>query len=374
MSKIAIGLSGGVDSSVAASLLKSQGHQLIGVFMRFWHDVDTTSCFQCAENKCCNEESLRKIRRLCIKLDIPLVIYDFSQEFKKAVVDKFISYYAHGQTPNPCVWCNEEIKFKLFYKRAKSDYDIDYIATGHYASIQFINNHYYISQAVDSSKDQSYFLYRIPQDILPKIIFPLADYQKNQIKQMAVSEFPDFSFSTQKESQDLCFVSGDYQSFLSQRISTNFFRTGNIVNLQGDIVGRHQGLFNYTIGQRKGLTAGGGQVYYVKDIDTDHNQLIVAEKSEMLCDEVLITNIVSSPKLASATNLCSSDNNDQNMHAQIRYHSPLTSCCVVAEENDNHSTLIIKFAESQFAPAPGQHLVIYNKHLVIGGGEIKKTI
>jgi tRNA-specific 2-thiouridylase len=393
MAKIALGLSGGIDSSVAAHLLKAQGYEVIGVFMRFWHDSNP-ACSGCSENKCCNAESLQKIKRLCIELDMPLHIYNFEQEFKNKVVDNFINYYSHGLTPNPCIWCNEEIKFKLFYEKAAKDLNIDFIATGHYADLIQIDNYFYIKQGTDKTKDQSYFLYRIPQNILSKITFPLANLTKQEVRAMATRELSKYNFTSQKESQDLCFVTENYQEFVT-RHTNNLQKSGNIINLQGELIGQHNGLINYTVGQRKGITMGGGTIYYVKTIDTTNNQLIVAEHQEMLCDQITIKNIISSPKLYQSIQpqishpsnklisnqkkpkkITADQLEEGNITAQIRYHSQLTKCEIVNTETDETpektNELLIKFHQSQFAPTPGQHGVIYQNDIIVGGGEIKK--
>ena len=527
--KIAIGLSGGVDSSVAAHLLKSQGHEVIGVFMRFWREQNL-SCANCLENKCCSEESLHKIKRLCAKMDIPLKIFNFEKEFKKAVVDNFIAYYTAGKTPNPCIWCNEEIKFKLFYEKAKQDLNIDRIATGHYANIISIrqpnfhprnesptdaslseissvtdqvpntNNQYpsdkfqnsrisalvchpepetnevssraiqdpinndkfsnalksnidlmssstgspqggpdrgsrkklfYIQKGVDQTKDQSYFLYRIPQNILSQTIFPLAKLTKSEVKQIAQKEFPDFDFANQKESQDLCFVDDDYKQFISRQ-SDQLLIPGEIINTQGELIGRHQGLINYTIGQRKGISSGDGKIYYAKEIDIKNNQLIVAPHSELLYDTINIKNIIKTPLLLPESSdppwadlgwiqgvaenealrgglLSSSsirlgrnrgsrkkiDNSPPFKRgdgsplgrsgvvvtAKIRYNSPPAKCNLYdsppfqggeSRRLGDRGGLTIKFHTPQFAPTPGQHCVLYLNDIVVGGGEIFK--
>lgn len=355
MSKIAIGLSGGVDSSVSAYLLKEQGHDLIGVFMRFWHDDKCQS--QCRENTCCNADSYHLAQRLCIKLNIPLVVFDFQKEFKKHIVDEFISYYNQGKTPNPCIICNEKIKIGLFYKEAVKKLKVEKIATGHYARIKKIKNYYYLQQSADPHKDQTYFLYRLPQNILANIIFPVGDYSKEEIKNIATQELNDLNLHSKKESQDICFISDSVGEFL-QRNLDDYIKPGPIITKSGEIIGQHNGLAKYTIGQRKGINIGGGNIYYVTKIDRKKNQLIVGPKEEIFVKEIYLKKIILSPQyLVKDDFVCL---------AQVRYQSPLSR--VKVEQKSSKMKLI--FETPQFAPTPGQHCVLYDKNLIIGGGEI----
>lgn len=360
MSKIAIGLSGGVDSSVAAYLLKQQGHQVVGVFMRFWHE--TIACNQScsAENKCCNAESYHTIQRLCIKLDIPLHVFDFEQQFKRAVVDKFIKSYQSGQTPNPCVWCNEEIKFKLFYREARKKLKIDYIATGHYARLVESGNHHFLHQAADNIKDQTYFLYRIPQNILKHTIFPLGDYTKTKIKSIAQKKLKDLNLHTKSESQDLCFVPSTTQEFLQRHVSL-LNKPGNIVNQNNQIIGRHQGLINYTLGQRKGIGIGGGPKLYVTELDARNNIFRVGDKDKIFQSSIIIQKLMLPEKYLTKKAI--------TCNCQIRFGNKLSKCIV---KIINKKRAIVTFAQPQFAPTPGQHCVFYHKNFLIGGGEIKE--
>jgi len=365
--KTAIALSGGVDSAVAAYLLKQQGHDLVGVFMRFWHEPDTASCAGCVDNKCCSRDSLIRIKKICLQLEIPLLIFNFENEFKKTVVDKFIEYYQSGKTPNPCVWCNEEIKFKLLLKEALK-HGIDKIATGHYARIESVDQYYYLQRGLDKSKDQSYFLYRLNQKILKNTIFPLGNTIKKDNQKIAQKIFPLIKFNRIKESQDLCFFpESSYKPFVL-RHSRQLNQPGMIVNRQGEAIGRHDGLINYTVGQRKGIKVGGGPIWYVQQIDVKNNQLIVAEKQKILCDKINIAKILSTPKLTT-------ENADlATITAQIRSgHIPAASKIERSGTNLSFATtdsLKLIFTRPQFAPTPGQHAVIYQEDLVIGGGEI----
>lgn len=374
--KTAIALSGGVDSAVAAYKLKQSGHDLVGVFMRFWHEPADLSCANCTENKCCSKDSLIKIKKICLQLEIPLLIYNFEKEFKKAIVDKFIKYYQSGQTPNPCVWCNEEIKFKLLLKETKR-HGIDQIATGHYARIEKEDNHYYLKRGRDKTKDQSYFLYRLNQSILKKTIFPLGGTTKKNNQKIAGKIFSQLKFDQQPESQDLCFFPEDsYKPFIL-RHSQKLNQPGNIINPDGEVIGQHDGLINYTVGQRKGIKIGGGPVWYVKKINPKKNELIVADWKKILCDKITINQLITTPKLKRILPYVDKPNREVtagSLTAQIRSsHQP--AVCVICKDTTNHvptksAHLIINFHQPQFAPTPGQHCVIYQNDLIIGGGEI----
>ena len=370
--KIAIGLSGGVDSSVAAYILKQQGHELVGVFMRFWHDDATTSCPDCIENKCCSQESLQKIKRLCVRLDIPLKIVDFRLPFKKAVVDRFVSYYQHGLTPNPCIWCNEEIKFKLFLQQAQRELNVEKIATGHYADIKCMDDFYYLQKSADTKKDQTYFLYRLDQNILKKTIFPLGQISKKEVWHIADQELADLDFNRSHESQDLCFYpEKSYHAFLA-RHTHNLSQEGNIVNPQGNIIGRHSGLLNYTIGQHKGINIGDSRKHYVLKIDAKNNTITVGQRSEILCDKIYIHNIITSPILSShlVSNPKTSPKRTDSypLSAKIRSQNTLADCGLRKTCQTNRIQVVFK--QSQLAPTPGQHCVIYQDNLIVGGGEI----
>lgn len=355
MSLTAIGLSGGVDSAVAALLLKESGHDLVGVFMKFWQPPQTGICLSCRENTCCNRESYLRAKRLCVYLGIPLVIYDFSQEFKQKVVDQYIKYYQSGRTPNPCIWCNEHIKFKLFFQRAKKEYKIDHIATGHYAQIKNINNHYYLKKAKDLSKDQTYFLYRLSQNILPQIVFPLGKISKEEVKNIAATKLKKFTFHATKESQDLCFLPDDQTKDI---LLTNI-GSGPIKDCHNNILGVHQGINKYTIGQRHGLNiANHPGPFFVTRLEPKTNTIFVGNKSGAYASHISLKKIIASPMLI----------NKKKYTAKTRSQSRAEKCVVLIVNN----TISLQFAKPQFAPTIGQHTVIYNHDIVVGGGEINR--
>ncbi|MFA4930779.1 MAG: tRNA 2-thiouridine(34) synthase MnmA, partial [Patescibacteria group bacterium] len=263
--------------------------------------------------------------------------------------------------PNPCVWCNEDIKFTMLYQKANQDLSINNVATGHYANIETINDYQYIKRGKDAKKDQSYFLYRVPPDILKHTIFPVGNMTKTQVKKLADKYLPDFHFHQKKESQDLCFYPEDsYQSFIG-KYARQLTKPGIIVNEKGERVGEHSGLVNYTVGQRQGLRIGGGEIYYVKRIDTEQNKLIVSQRSHILCDNIKLIHPILTPVLL--------QKRSNIFQVQIRYgHNPAN--CQVNISRD-YKNITLKFEKAQFAATPGQHAVIYQKNIVIGGGEIR---
>lgn len=355
MSLTAIGLSGGVDSAVAALLLKESGHDLIGVFMKFWQPPQSDSCLSCRENTCCNRESYLRAKRLCVYLGIPLIIYDFGQEFKKTVVDQFVKYYQSGRTPNPCIWCNEHIKFKLFLQRAKKEFQVDKIATGHYANIIKIDDYYYLQTALDQKKDQTYFLYRLTQNILKKTVFPLGEITKEKVKKIAATELKKFTFHSTKESQDLCFLPDNQtKSNLLANLGPGSIKTAN-----NQIVGIHDGINKYTIGQRHGLNiANKPGPFYVTNLDQKTNIVYIGSKSEACASEITLKNAIISPMLMS----------NNKYLVKLRSQSLPKECII----NIVNKTIHLRFIKSQFAPTIGQHSVIYNNDMILGGGEITK--
>ena len=339
MVKVIVAMSGGIDSSVAAALLKGHGFSVIGVFMKFWH----------ASNA---EIRARKVAKI---LKIPFYVFNFEKEFKKRIVDYFLKEHKNGNTPNPCVLCNKEIKFGLLLKKALA-LSADYIATGHYARIiqnTKIKNQndnskckiFKLLRAKDENKDQSYFLWRLNQEQLKHILFPIGDYTKRQVKKMARKfKLPVLDVS---ESQEICFIRGSVNSFLKKYLKE---KPGNIIDTEGKVIGKHFGLWFYTIGQRKGIGLPGGP-YYVLDKDFKKNLLIVTKKKKDLYKKKLIAKNVNwifgkKPKLPI------------KIMAKIRYRSQLASA-LIASLNRRAGSWQIKFIKPQRAITPGQSVVFY---------------
>ncbi|QQG52891.1 MAG: tRNA 2-thiouridine(34) synthase MnmA [Candidatus Falkowbacteria bacterium] len=353
--KVLIGMSGGVDSSVAAQLLKNQGYEVAGIFLHFWKDESAGSK---AENRCCSLESLMDARKVAAKVGIPLYTFDFSAPFKKAVVDKFLDEYAAGRTPNPCVVCNKQIKIGRLLKYARR-LGYDYVATGHYLNIKKVGKSYQLFKAKDKLKDQTYFLYTFSQDELAHLLFPLGGYKKPQVRKLAAKH--GLMVESKAESQDICFLSGPHNDFLKKYLKLT---PGPIKLLEtGKEIGTHQGLPLYTIGQRRGIEIGGTGPYYAAKLDYRHNILYVVKEwnQEVLYKKELVAKKVNwlSGVAPKKTLKC---------QAVIRYGHKAVACEVSLK---NEREYLVKFARPQRAITGGQSVVFYDKERVLGGGIIK---
>ncbi len=349
--RVLVAMSGGVDSSVAAALLKKQGYEVIGAFMQFWFPSGETY----GENRCCSLESFNEAAAVAKSLDIPIYKLNFGKEFKKQIVDEFLAAYRAGQTPNPCVACNKFIKFDLLWKKAKVLFDVDYLATGHYVSIEAGRGKYKMIRSKDKNKDQSYFLYNLDQTQLKHLLFPLGGYKKEKVRQLAKKL--NFGVHDKKDSQEVCFVGSSHNQFLKKYLK---LKSGKIVDEKGATLGDHQGLALYTAGQRSGLGLSGGP-WYVCGKDLKTNKLIVtkSEKSsavygkELICDSVnWLSGKVKLPL---------------KCQAQVRYHGVPANCLVEKYSKDK---LKVTFVKSQRAIVPGQSVVFYSGQELLGGGII----
>jgi tRNA-uridine 2-sulfurtransferase len=338
---VAVAMSGGVDSSASALLLRNQGYDCIGVFMRLG-----------IERGCCDEEAARQV---CQKIGIKFYPIDVKRAFNKEVKEYFLKAYQGRITPNPCVKCNQLIKFGELLKRVRA-LGADYLATGHYVRLKKTKDVYHLYRATDETKDQSYFLYNLNQAQLKHLLFPMGDLIKNDVKALAKKEnLPNL----QKESQDVCFFAGDHRDFLRKNLKVT---KGDIKTVTGEVVGQHEGLPFYTIGQRKGVEIGGKGPYYVVNRDFKTNTLYVTNYPDdpALAGDYLLAEKVNwisgkSPKLPFK---CS---------AAIRYHHPQVPCTITKGEG---RLLVVKFAEPQRAITPGQSVVFYKKDELLGGGII----
>ena len=336
MKRVLIGMSGGVDSSVAAYLLKKEGYEVVGLTMSLFPKE--------------NDTSIIDAKQVCQKLNIEHYIVDYTKEFNNKVIKNFIKCYQNAQTPNPCIECNKYLKFGLMWQKAQ-ELNCDYIATGHYASIK--DNKLC---RIDSPKDQSYFLYKIDKSILPHILFPLNKYiNKDEIRKIA--EEQNLCVYNKKDSQDICFIPhNDYSSFLEQNLD-NLPNKGDFI-YHGKVIGQHKGLIYYTIGQRKGLGISYLHPLYVISLNKENNQVILGDEEELYTKIVNITDInILVDKLPSKA------------QAKIRYKSKLTSCNIEIIDNNN---LRIIFDEPVKSVTPGQSLVLYDNDIVLGGGIIKE--
>lgn len=336
MKRVLIGMSGGVDSSVAAYLLKKEGYEVIGLTMSLFPKE--------------NDTSIIDAKQVCQKLNIEHYIVDYTKEFSNKVIKNFIENYQNAKTPNPCIECNKYFKFGLMWQKAQ-ELNCDYIATGHYAAIK--DNKLC---RIDSPKDQSYFLYKIDKSILPHILFPLSNYlNKDEIRKIA--EDNNLTNYNKKDSQDICFIeNNDYSSFLEQNLD-NLPNKGDFI-YHGKVIGQHKGLIYYTIGQRKGLGISYLHPLYVISLNKENNQVILGDEEELYTKIVNITDInILVDKLPSKA------------QAKIRYKSKLTSCNIEIIDNNN---LRIIFDEPVKSVTPGQSLVLYDNDIVLGGGIIKE--
>ena len=352
-------MSGGVDSSIAAAILKRKGHEVIGVFMKFWiprpaYRRGRQARDKQLENKCCSAEAQADARKIATKLNIPFYTLNFEKEFKKRVVDYFIKEYKVGRTPNPCVECNRWIKFGFLMEKAMG-LKADYIATGHYARAK--NGKLFTAK--DKQKDQSYFLWTLTQKQLKRTLFPAGDYTKKQVRAMAKKW--DLSVFKKKDSQEICFIHKSVEDFLRKRIKT---KRGDIITVDNKKVGEHEGLVFYTIGQRKGIKIGGIGPFYVVEKDFKNNTLIVAKSehaSELHKKEMIVENVnwINKVKL---TLRC---------RTKIRYLTEAMPCIVMNHELGIMNHVRVIFDKPQRAITPGQSAVFYKGNEVLGGGIIQ---
>jgi tRNA-specific 2-thiouridylase len=371
--RVIVGMSSGVDSSVAAALLKKQGYDVVGVFMHFWKEPLAGQAAQnnLIENKCCSLESLEDARKVCQTLGIPLYTANAEKEFKREVVDYFLAEYKNGRTPNPCVACNEHIKFKVLFEKMLQMQG-DFVASGHYAvKKQETRNKqqtFRLYQGKDQEKDQSYFLYNFNQKQLAKILFPVGKYKKAEIRALAWKmKLPVFN---KDDSQGLCFTPEKYpEMFLRRHLK---LKKGDIKNTSGKTIGQHEGLPLYTIGQRRGINIGGDGPYYVAGKDLKKNVLFVTndEKDPTLFQREMAVEKVN--WIAAELKL------PAKVMVRIRYRHPAVSAiikaCIVNRvlHSARRSMYIVEFVEPQRAISPGQSAVFYSvKGELLGGGRIK---
>jgi tRNA-uridine 2-sulfurtransferase len=347
--KVLAAMSGGVDSSVAAMLLKNEGYDVSGV----------TMCLGIAaqgdDARCCGADAIDDAKRVCDRLGIPHYVFDYAAELEDKVIAKFVSEYRIGRTPNPCVECNRHLKFGSLLEKAKG-LGFDFLATGHYATIEKNEEGYCLSRAKDKKKDQTYFLYAIPYAGLGNVLFPLASLTKDEVRDVAKKE--SLPVAEKQESQDICFVTQkNYQQFLLDRGQE--IKPGLIVDRQGKILGRHRGIIFHTIGQRGGLGISHKTPLYVVSIDPDKNRIVVGEKKDLMAKGLSAGNI---NRLVQSW--------PGQVYAKIRYRKKEALCEVTAEDG----RLKVIFSDEQEAITPGQSVVFYDHDRVLGGGEIEEVL
>lgn len=355
--RVVVGISGGVDSSVACYLLKKQGHDVVGLFMINWDEND---------GQCTAEDDYEDVKRVCAKLDIPYFSVNYAKEYYQRVFQYFLDEYKAGRTPNPDVLCNREIKFGPFLQKARA-LGADMIATGHYAKTFQRDGKTFLAKAKDLSKDQSYFLNQLNQDQLSSVLFPLADIDKSEVRKIAKQL--DLSTAEKKDSTGICFIGErNFKKFLKQYLPA---QSGNICTLDGKVVGKHDGLMYYTIGQRRGLNLGGkhdgnGDRWFVVKKDLENNILYVnqGECEEMFSNGLFANTFNWIPKMP--------DQKRFECFAKFRYRQPDQK--VVVEILDD-TTIRVDFIEKQRAITEGQFVVLYdNDGVCLGGGIIDKKI
>ena len=353
--KVVVGMSGGVDSSVAAYLLKEQGYDVIGVTMQIWQDESQE---QIEDNGgCCGITAVDDARRVAMQLDIPYYVMNFKDEFKKNVIDYFTDEYIHGRTPNPCIACNRHVKWESLLKRSL-EIGADCIATGHYSRIaQLENGRYAIRNSVTAKKDQTYALYNLTQEQLSHTLMPVGDYNKDEIR--AIAEKIGIQVAHKPDSMEICFVpDNDYAGFIT-RETGYVSRPGNFVDLHGNILGTHKGIIHYTVGQRKGLGLAMGHPVFVVAIRPETNEVVIGENDDVFSTKLYANNI----------NLMSVDKIEEPIRARakIRYSHEGADCTIRMADD---GLLECVFDEKQRAVTPGQALVIYDGDYVLGGGTI----
>jgi tRNA-specific 2-thiouridylase len=349
---VIIGMSGGVDSSVCAALLKDEGYKVIGLFMKNWEEFDE-------HGVCQSSKEYADVEKVCEKIGIPCYSIDFIKEYRENVFDQFIKEYESGYTPNPDVLCNREIKFKVFFEKAMG-LGADYLATGHYCQVKNINGRTQLLKGADPKKDQSYFLCAVKSEVLEKVMFPIGHIPKSKVRELAAHY--DLATKNKKDSTGICFIGErNFKNFLSHYVT---FTAGNFVNLKGEIVGIHTGSNYYTIGQRKGLGLGGqGEPWFVVGKNTAKNEVIV-ERGEFhpaLYSYTLTANEISFVDDHIVLNY------PFKCTAKIRYRQVDQGCTIL--KNDN-GTFHVQFDIPQRAITPRQSIVFYNNNVCIGGAMI----
>ncbi|MDW8279102.1 MAG: tRNA 2-thiouridine(34) synthase MnmA [Anaerolineales bacterium] len=352
MTKIVVAMSGGVDSSVAAALLKREGYEVIGMMLRLWSEPGKED-----SNRCCTPDSMAMARRVAAKLDIPFYAVDAKEIFRNTVVEYFLQGYARGETPNPCLVCNRHIRWEFLFDHALA-MGADFMATGHYVRLRREGAKTQLLKGVDATKDQSYVLHVLTQDKLARALFPVGEYAKSEIR--ALAEQMGLAAARRPDSQDLCFLAGeDYRNFL-QRNAPQVNRPGKIVARDGRVLGEHNGLANYTIGQRKGLNLASSIPLYVLEKRAAENVLVVGPAEALGTQELLAVNV----------NWTSGESPTEPFRAMVKSRYTARETPGLVTPLDNGNRVSVRFDVPQRDITPGQAAVFYEGDLVLGGGLI----
>ena len=349
-------MSGGVDSSVAACLLKEQGYDVIGVTMQIWQEEDPEAVEE--NGGCCGLSAVDDARRVAWSLGIPYYVMNFRKEFKESVMDYFVDEYLHGHTPNPCIACNRYVKWEALLERSM-EIGADYIATGHYARVmQFPNGRYTIQNSVTAAKDQTYALYNLTQEQLSRTLMPVGAYTKDEIRQIA--EDHGLEVASKKDSMEICFIpDNDYAGFIERSVD-EVPGPGNFVDKDGNVLGRHKGITHYTVGQRKGLNLAMGRPVFVTEIRPETGEVVIGDNEDVFSDRLVCGNV----------NWMAVDGlhgEEKTVMAKIRY-SHKGAPCVIRELPDGR--VECRFETPQRPITPGQAVVFYENDYVFGGGTI----